>query len=141
MPISIQIESPRGTVVGSLRLEPGQEICVAGRVTTAMNFPNSFEEVSVDIFDGFATMHWDTGTDWNGWYWIDNIVLPDIVSKATVRVGAHFAISGWEYSELNIGIGTNPAPPPGSGLDFTKLALIGSGVVIAGVLLAVMFRK
>ena len=141
MPISIQIESPKGTVVPSLRLEPGQEICVAGKATTATGAPNSFQRVTVDIFDGFATMHWETGTNWNGWYWIDNIVLPDVVSKATVRVCSQYLIYGWSCYVLNIGIGVNPSSPPGGGLDFTKLALIGSGVVIAGVLLAVMFRK
>lgn len=141
MPISIQIESPRGTLVPSLKLEPGQEICAVGRVTTALGFPNSFEEVTVDIYDGFATMHWNTGSDWNGWYWIDNIVLPAVITKATVKVGAHYAISGWEYSTLNIGIGTDPAPQNRLGLDFTKLALVGSGLVIGVVLLAVIFRK
>jgi hypothetical protein len=143
MPISIQIESPRGTVV-SAELSPGQKICIAGRVTTISNVPNSFEEVTVDVYDDFAPLRWATGGDWNGWYWIDNIVLPDVVTLATVRVGAHFALSGWEYAELPIGIGMRPSPPPGPGpgiMDYVKYAAIGS-VAILGIYVALkLFRK
>lgn len=142
MPISIRIESPRGTVV-STELRPGQEICIAGRVTTASNLPNSFEEIKVDLYDDFAPLHWETGTDWNGWYWIDNIILPDVVTLATVRVGAHYLISGWEYAELPIGIGMRPEPPPGPGpglMDYVKWAAIGT-VVIFGAYVAFRIIK
>jgi len=133
MGVSIRIESPRGTIVPS-QLLPGQTICIAGRATTAIGAPNSFQDITVDLFDGFAPIHWDTGTDWNGWYWIDNIVLPNVTTQAIVRVGANYLISGWEYAELPIGLGVKPPPPSTGGFNWLPYLFLAGGVIVVLVL-------
>lgn len=130
--VEVRFEDPPGTLHPTLQFIPGQSVRVTGTVRTLFGLPSPFLTVDLDIFDSFAPMSLQTLTNVAGNYWFD-IVLPSVVSLATVRVVAHF-IGGVEVTQVTIGIGTSPPPPPGPPkglLDKLMPWLIGAGVALA----------
>ena len=137
--MSLWIEWPRGNEITSKRVEPGDPFMVCG--SAGMLY--MFGWAQVTIYDSSSTLFYDEFRidQWGNWWSPES--KPFIIDKrtqATIRAKITAAGVPGRTEVSNIGVGQN-ASKPSTPIDLTKLALIGSGVVIAGVLLAVMFRK
>lgn len=135
MGISVEFQSPPGTILATRQFNPGDSIRIAGKVTTSLGLPNSFQPVRLEVVDSFTPLFVESRTNVAGNYWFD-VILPDVVSAANVIVTAWFPVGSPEQVVVPIGIGTTPpelpAPQPSFLDSLMPLIMLGVMVMLVG---------
>jgi len=129
--INVKFENPPGTVLTTRQFDPGQPITVGAYITGALSLPEPFMPVDFELYgvdNNFTPYFTSTRTTIQGNAWVD-WNLPNVITKATVRITAHF-FSGDEYIEIPIGIGVAP-PPITPGADWSWILVAGVILVVA----------
>lgn len=135
MSTTVYLENPPGTVLPTRQFEPGQELRIGGHVTGAAGLGEPGQSVVLDITGNFSPITLQTNTNFWGDFWFD-IVLPEVISQANIRIVVTFSFAGQDIVNIPIGIGVIPGPlpkpPPQGGevvADILKWGAIAAGVV------------
>lgn len=138
MAITVKFENPPGNELPTRTFEPGQQLRIGGHVDATLLSGSSLRPVTMDLSsdtDSFAPITISSSTNILGDFWFD-IVLPDVVSQASLLIVVDFLIGDDEQKIVSIGIGTNPKPEPKPvnwlviGLGVAAVALVVTGVTI-----------
>ncbi len=109
---TVVLENPPGTPINTTQLEPGQALHVAVRVRSYLGGPPTGPvSVELTIYDSFAPIAAVKTTNLLGNADFD-VTIPNVISKATLRVVSTYSIMGQDIVIIPIGIGVAPEPPP-----------------------------
>jgi len=126
--MELWFESPAGTKYPSLRFELGQRIRIVGVTSGLIGMESA--EITI-VSDDFAPLRSSLGVNWEHMFWWD-LNLPNVITTAYVTAVG----TGWLGTkctkQVQIGIGVDPEPPPGSKpIDWGKYLLIGGVALVS----------